>query len=212
MSSKTMNYWSKILVVSSLAMLSACDLKADEQAGKSEISARAALTDNKQPPQDSTVEKSVGCVRGQAEPIIKKNYFPATSFVLQPDSMTGVETVRFKNGDKLIITNWGCESYVLTFRFETSRFRANNSNLNYWYAAAGELMNETVPGVDAPVDIKAGVRALKSYAAKNARHLRIRTELDFGGGEAARIATFDTIAKMPGNRTEVVLSFTAGLL
>jgi hypothetical protein len=209
-----MKYYNVLLFISSLTILSACSSKTDEQVEKlknSEMPGSAALAANQQQREDSIINKDIVCVRGQAEPIIKKKYFPNTIFVLQPDSITATETVNFKNGDKLVITNWGCESYVLTFRFETSKFKADTSNLKYWYAAAGKLMNEAVPGIDAPLDVKEGVRAINDYAAKNAKHLRLRTELNFGGDETIRFATLDTIAKMQKNRTAVIMSFTAGL-
>lgn len=210
-----MSYYARILFVTLLIVFSACSSKTDEQAGKTQNSAMsgsAALAATKRQRQDSALEKKIECARGQAEPIVRKKYFPSTHFILQPDSITAIETVIFKDGDKLIITNWGCDSYVLTFRFETSRFKADNSNVNYWYAATNKLMQEALPGIDAPLDIKAGVQALNSYAVKNTKHLKLRTELSFGGDETSRVVTLDTVAKMPKNRHAVVLSFTAGLL
>src|ERR1051326_6096260 len=70
------------------------------------------------------------CVRGTPEPVVKKNIFPKTTFQLQADGLTAYETVDFDNGDKLIITNAGCEYYVLTFRFETARFKNERSKHN----------------------------------------------------------------------------------
>jgi len=215
MSSKTINRCNGLLFVSSLITLLACNPTADKQVKKlrsSDSQGGAAVVANQHQQKDSIIKRNAECIRGRAEPISKKKYFANTTFVLQPDSLTAVETVSFKNGDKLIITNWGCEYYVLTFRFETSRFHASTSNLKYWYAAAGELTNKAIPGIDAPLDIKKGVRALNSYAAKDAKHLRLQAKLDFGGDEAIRFATLDTIAKMQKNRTAVVISFTAGLL
>jgi hypothetical protein len=215
MENNSKNKYNTLLFISSLAILSACSSKTDKQVAKwknSELPDSTVLSAKQQQGKNSVIKKDIVCARGQAEPIIKKKYFPNAIFALQPDSITAIERVSFKNGDKLVITNWGCESYVLTFRFETSKFKADTSNLKYWYAAAAKLMNEVVPRIDAPLDIKEGVRAINNYAVKNTKRLRLRTELNFGGDETIRFATLDTIAKMQKNRTAVIMSFTAGLL
>jgi len=103
------------------------------------------------------------CVRGQAEPIIKKEYFPNTTFTLQADSITAIETVQFDNGDKLTIKNWGCEYYVLTFNFETTQFQKDTTDLKFWYQSTIQLMTSILAGLDAPIDIKKGLTFLESY-------------------------------------------------
>jgi hypothetical protein len=65
---------------------------------------------------EETVDIS-NCVRGKAEPIFKKDKFPNSRFELNKDGLTGTEMTDLKDGDKLIITNGGCEYYVLAFRF-----------------------------------------------------------------------------------------------
>lgn len=209
-----MKYYTRILFINAWILLAACSTKTDKQVvefGNSKMLDSIALATNQPHQNKSIIEDDITCIRRQAEPVVKKNYFLATTFVLQPDSLTGVETVSMRNGDKLIITNWGCESYVLTFRFETAKFKANASQLRYWYIVAGKLMNEVLPGIDAPLDIKEGVRALNHYAAKNAKRLRLQSEINFSGDEAVRIVTLDSIARTQNNRTAVTISFTAGL-
>ena len=112
----------------------------------------------------------VNCPRGKAEPVVLKEYCPNTLFELQPDSFTGVETVYFDNGDTLTIKNWGCEYYCLTFRFETSRFSADTSNLEYWFNAAYMLSTGMIAAVNAPVDIKDGINLLGSYVDRGRRN------------------------------------------
>lgn len=62
------------------------------------------------------------CPRSAAEPVVKKAVFPRTTFRLQPDTHTGIETVTCPNGDQVIIRHEGCEYYALRFQFTTSRF------------------------------------------------------------------------------------------
>ncbi len=54
---------------------------------------------------DCEKSSEMDCVRGAAEPIIKKSVFPNTDFKLQLDKISGIETVVFDNNDKLIIRN-----------------------------------------------------------------------------------------------------------
>ncbi|MFM7855349.1 MAG: hypothetical protein ACKO96_26340, partial [Flammeovirgaceae bacterium] len=116
-------------------------------------------TNDKKPKTVDTVANNndeSGCIRGQAESVINKSVYPNATFKLNEDNRTGTETVRIKNGDKLTINNWGCEYYALTFRFETNRFSADTTDINYWTDKGFELMREIKSGLDAPLDIEGG--------------------------------------------------------
>lgn len=152
------------------------------------------------------------CVRGQAEPMIKKTVFPNTKFILQPDSLTAIETVTFDNGDKLTIRNWGCEYYVLTFRFETSRFQADTAAMKYWYVTTYRILKEMKQGIDAPVDIEKGLQALNSHISKNVFDLKLQTEIDFAGDVIREFITLEQIEKLTDNKFAITVSFTTGPL
>lgn len=161
------------------------------------------------------IEKQViltDCTRGAAEPIIKESVYPQTTFVLQPDSLTGIETVTFDNGDNLTIKNWGCEYYVLTFRFESSRLKADTTSLKYWYVAAYKIMTEIKQGVDAPIDIEKGLQALNNYISKNVFDLKLQTEIDFGGDEIRSYVSVDRVEKITDEKYAVEISFVTGPL
>ena len=118
-----------ILIIGLTLGLFACNSAADIQESNVEKSPTAdsvQLTNNKTT--EIEQEQSKDCVRGQAEPVIQKEDYPNTTFILQADSLTAIETVTFDNGDKLIIRNWGCEYYVLTFCFETTKFQQDTTN------------------------------------------------------------------------------------
>ena len=152
------------------------------------------------------------CTRGAAEPIIKKTVYPQTTFVLQPDSLTGIETVSFENGDNLTIKNWGCEYYVLTFRFESSRLKADTTSLKYWYVSAYKIMTEMKQGIDAPIDIEKGLQALNNYISKNVFDLKLQTEIDFGGDEIRSYVSVDRVEKITDKKYAVEISFVTGPL
>lgn len=152
------------------------------------------------------------CTRGAAEPIIKKTVYPQTTFVLQPDSLTGIETVSFEDGDNLTIKNWGCEYYVLTFRFESSRLKADTTSLKYWYVSAYKIMTEMKQGIDAPIDIEKGLQALNNYISKNVFDLKLQTEIDFGGDEIRSYVSVDRVEKITDKKYAVEISFVTGPL
>lgn len=152
------------------------------------------------------------CVRGQAEPIIKKRIYPNTTFAIQSDSLTAIETVKFSNGDNLIIHNWGCEYYVLTFRFETSRFNTDTTNMKYWYVNSVKLMNEIKHSIEAPVDIGKGIDVLNKYISANAFNLKLNKDIDFGINEVRNFVTLESISKISKKRYAVTISFAVGPL
>lgn len=156
--------------------------------------------------------QNTDCVRGEAEPIVKKSVFPKTTFKMNSDSLTAVEIINFDNGDKLIINNWGCTFYTLTFRFETSKFKADTTALKYWYVTAQKLMTEIKLGIDAPIDIKKGIQALNKYISKNAFNLKLQNEIDFGGKDIRDIVTLDSISKISKDRFAVTITFATGPL
>lgn len=160
--------------------------------------------------------QSNDCVRGQAAPVIQKADYPNTIFLLQPDSITAIETVTFDNGDKLIIRNWGCEYYVLTFRFETSKYQHDTTDLAFWFRSADGLMTSMLGGLDAPIDIKRGLVLLDSYISRDEKNgyknLQLGEEIDFGTNDIRSFLTVDRIEKINDKNFGVTISFTTGPL
>jgi len=159
---------------------------------------------------------SADCARGQAEPIIKKQDYTITTFVLQPDSISAIETVTFDNQDKLIIRNWGCEYYILTFRFETTKYQQDTTNLEYWFKAAHRLMTGMLAGLDAPIDMKKGLVMLESKILQDEKNgykdLQLEEEINFGSNEIRSFISVDRIEKMTDNKFAVTISFATGPL
>lgn len=152
------------------------------------------------------------CVRSIAKPIVKRSVFPKTSFRLNKDKLTGIETVNFKNGEKLIINNAGCEYYALTFRFETARFQARVSDLDFWFKKAVLLMNEIHRGIRAPIDLKKGTAALDRYISRNRSNLKLTEEIDFGGSDIRDFVSINKLQKLRGQRFALEISFATGPL
>lgn len=165
---------------------------------------------------DSETPSEMDCVRGAAEPIIKKSVYPNTNFKLQPDKITGIETVVFDNNDRLTIKNWGCESYCLTFRFETTRFQEDTTNLQFWYKKAVLLMSEIVSGLDSPINIDKGTKELINFIDKdqpnNYANLKLHEEIDFGGEDIRDYVAVDRVQKIGDNKYAIEISFVTGPL
>lgn len=161
-------------------------------------------------------EDDFKCVRGKATPIIRKDYFPNTTFRLQEDSLTAVETVLFDNGDKLTINNWGCDYYVLTFHFVTTEFQKDTSDLKYWYQASAWLLTRMLASFDAPIDIKRGLVFLESYYLRDEKHkyknLKLGDEIDFDGSENRSFITLDRVEQINSKTFGVTISFATGPL
>ena len=209
----------KILIIGLTLGLFACNSTADRQESnveKSETVNSVQLTNNKTTETEAEQELGNDCVRGQAEPVIQKEDYPNTTFILQADSLTAIETVTFENGDRLIIRNWGCEYYVLTFRFETTKFQQDTSNLEYWFKAANRLMTSMLSGLDAPIDIKRGLVFLDSYVLRDEKNkfknLNLGDELNFDGSAIRSFVTVDRVEKLTDKKFAVTISFATGPL
>ena len=154
------------------------------------------------------------CTRGKAEPVVKKSVFPNSSFQLQSDSMTGIETVDLGSDERLIIKNWGCEYYCLSFRFETSRFHSDTSDLKFWFEKAIVLIGELKNGVEAPVGIV--VEAMKKYYNSHApggnKNLKLSDEIDCNDNEIREFVTLDRVEEMSNNRYAVEITYSVGPL
>jgi hypothetical protein len=174
-----------------------------------------------QHPDSSTVSTLAGdtgtnCVRGAAEPIIKKDIFPKSTFQLQPDKLTGIETVELDKGDKLIIKNWGCKYYALTFRFETSRFQNETSNVGFWYKRAVTLVNEVVKGIDAPLDLAKAKEAIAEQIETDVpngySNLKYGEEIDYTEGEIREFVSIDKVEQLSDKTFAIEITFARGPL
>ena len=160
--------------------------------------------------------QSSECVRAVPQPIVIRKIFPKTTFSLRKDKSypfesIGFEKVYFKNGDKLVIENGGCENFSLNFQFETSRFIGKPTDAKFWYQKAIQLMQEIQSGINAPIAIRKGVKALNSYLQKTSRP-KFNQEIDFGGREIRDVTWLVGVKKISQNSYKIELFFTTGPL
>lgn len=184
--------------------------KVEESSNKnSEVTDNQAKTQNNQ--------DSFECIRATPESILKKTHFVESNFTLRkneefPFEMLGFESAKFKNGDKLLVENVGCENYTLIFRFETERFSGSLSDTKYWYQTAVRLIKQTKKGIiDNAGLIKNGTQALDSYIRKNKKPA-FNEEIDFGGKEIRSVVIISEPVKRVGKAVEIEISFGIGPL
>jgi hypothetical protein len=105
--------------------------------------------------------KSSDCFKSIPQQVINASVLPGADYK-QVDLM-GYETLELPTGDHLLIINWGCESYHLTFRFETSRFGTDTSKVKQWYSILTQLLYVVEPAIDSPVKIQQGIDEIQHY-------------------------------------------------
>lgn len=161
--------------------------------------------------QTSTNFDSSGCIRGQAESVIKNSVYPNAIFKLNPDNQTGIETIDLGNGETLTIKNWGCEYFVLTFRFETIRFQSDTTDTKYWIDKAVTLMQEIEKGLNSPLDIEGGTLAARNFLKEN-NDYTIGQEIVYDDDLMRDFVTIDRIQKISGKRYAIEISYATGPL
>lgn len=159
------------------------------------------------------------CMRAMPEPIVNKTIFPKTIFQLAPDSLSALETVDFENGDRLIIEHFGCEYFSLKFRFETSRFNTDTTDIAFWYKKTVILVSELLQGLHKPKHMRKGIKVLSEHIEKDQhndyRNLRLGEEIDYGDTDFPTFRDFliiESIQKLTDKKCAVEITFSSGPL
>jgi hypothetical protein len=161
--------------------------------------------------------KPVECVRSIPQPIVKKTVFPNTNFALKDIDYVGVvvplglETVQFSNGDKVTITNSGCENFTLSFQFETSRFTGRVQDTKYWFARSVELMKQLEPGLETSLNLKQGIAMMEKYMMTTVNP-SIGHEIDYGSQEIRSIVQLADVKQLGNQSFTVKVIFSTGPL
>jgi hypothetical protein len=159
----------------------------------------------------------VQCVRSIPQPIIKKSVFPNANFALKNIDYVGVvvplglETVELSNGDKVAITNSGCENFTLSFQFETSRFTGQVQDTKYWFARSVELMQLIEPGLETSLNLKQGINMLEKYTSTTDNPL-VGHEIDYGSPEIRSIVQLADVKQLGNQNFTVKVIFSTGPL
>lgn len=150
------------------------------------------------------------CIRGEPEPSLDSIIYPTRQFRIL-NKTSAIETVDLKNGDKIIIRHWGCEYFVQTYRFETTRFQADTADILFWYKKTVKLLREIEQANQSPIDIKAGLNAMINYIdTYTEKHLG--EEIDFVDSIIRQFVTLDRIEQLDINRFGIEVTYAIGPL
>jgi Fe-S cluster assembly iron-binding protein IscA len=151
----------------------------------------------------------VDCPRGAPERIVKGSVEPQPAFELDKSKKIALETLQFQNGDRLIVKNGGCEYYVVTFRFETNRFKADTADMLYWLDKSAVLVAEISEAIDAPLDFNDGVAMIKKMNGPEVKY-EPGQEIVYSEGEIRQFTSLDRVEKIDESRYAVEVTFALG--
>lgn len=205
------------LAITFLACNNPDKAKPEEQAVASKTALDSVVTTPVSPRAKTIIsENGTDCTRETPAAILKKNAFSKMSFKLKPGNKQGIETVDFENGDQLIINNWGCEYYALTFRFETSRFQAEPTDVGFWYKRSVTLLNEVNKKIEAQIDVVKGTDRLMDRIEEEVpngyQNLTFGEELNFEEGEIRSFVSIDKVEKLSDKKFAIEITFAKGPL
>ncbi|MGC3946281.1 MAG: hypothetical protein QM762_17480 [Chryseolinea sp.] len=195
-----------------VSILAGCQSRTEENQSDDSTSAAydtiEALVDTVGQPSGDGVE-ILECPRGVPERIVKASVEPQPTFELDKGKNMGMETLQFQNGDKLIVKNSGCEYFVVTFRFETNRFKADTSDMMYWLDKSAVLVSEVSDAIDAPLDFHDGVTMIKKFNGPEVRY-EPGQDIVYSDGEIKQVASLDRVQKLSDSRYAVEVTFMLG--
>jgi Fe-S cluster assembly iron-binding protein IscA len=151
----------------------------------------------------------VDCPRGAPERIVKASVEPQPTFELDKRKNIASEVLQFQNGDRLVVKNGGCEYFVVTFRFETNRFKADTTDMVYWLDKSAVLVAEISEAIDAPLDFNDGVAMIKRMNGPEVKYLPGQ-EIVYSDGEIRQFATLDRVEQLDPSRYAVEVTFSLG--
>ena len=150
------------------------------------------------------------CVRAVPEASLDLAVYPDRSFTLI-DSTSATEAVGLNNGDRLIINHGGCEYFVQTYRFETTRWHSDSTDVLFWYKKALKLLGEIEKADQSPIDMKAGITAMGEYIEQH-KEIKLEHEIDFADSEIRHFVTLDRIEQLDQGKFAVEVTFAIGPL
>jgi hypothetical protein len=157
-------------------------------------------------------ESDSNCFHAMPASVLKKNAFSKASFVLIPEERKGVETIESANGDKIIITSWGCEMYNMAFSFETNRFEGEPTNVGFWYKRGVTLLNELIPKLDDSTGIfivkgtERIMNRIEEEAPNGYQNLAFGEDLDFQNGQS--VVNIEQVEQKADKRFVVLITFS----
>jgi hypothetical protein len=169
-----------------------------EKAGKAEISAEKTVNAEK--------AENNNCLISVPQRVINTSVLPGVEYN-QVDLM-GYEKLDLPTGDRLLIINWGCESYHLTFRFETSRFGTDTSRVKQWYSILTQLLYIIEPAIDSPVKIQRGIDEIHHYLKQDSTPVAYNVPLNLDRDSVFSEMVFEQVKVLGDTAVRLDATFT----
>ncbi|MCR9153565.1 MAG: hypothetical protein NXI09_05605 [Bacteroidetes bacterium] len=196
----------KVLIIILTCVLAACS-----STNKKDVAIEQASIDSVEIAVEAhQAEKDFDCIRGEPEPSLDSVVFPNSHFQLI-DKTTAIEMVVLDNGDRIAVRHEGCEYFVQTYRFESSRFQADITDILFWHKITVKLLSELEQANISPIDIKAGLSALANYMDVNTE-INLEEEIEFGESEIRQFVSLDKIEQLDKDRFAIEVIFAIGPL
>ena len=169
-----------------------------EKKGKAKISAD----------KNSKAEKAENnnCFNSIPQRVINTSVLPGVEYK-QVDLM-GYEKLELPTGDRLLIINWGCESYHLTLRFETSRFGTDTSKVKQWYSILTQLLYVIEPAIESPVKIQQGIDEIQYYLKQDSMPVAYNVPLTLHRDSVLSDMVFEQVKVLGDTAVRLDATFT----
>jgi len=153
-------------------------------------------------------EKAIGsdCLMSVPQRVINTHVLPGVIYN-QVDLM-GYEKLDLPTGDRLLIINWGCESYHLTFRFETSRFGTDTSRVKQWYSILTQLLYVIEPAIESPVKIQQGIDEIQRYLKQDSMPVAYNVPLTLNQDSLMSGMVFEQVKVLGDTAVRLDATFT----
>ena len=154
--------------------------------------------------------ENTDCLKSIPQRVIDASVLPGAEFK-QVDLM-GYEKIELPTGDRLLIINWGCESYNLTFRFETSRFGTDTSQVKEWYSILTQLLYVIEPAIDSPVKVQRGIDGIQEYLKQDTLPVAYNVSLDLSNDSSYADMVFERVKILGDTAVRIDATFSVNAL
>jgi hypothetical protein len=169
-----------------------------QKAGKVKISAEKMTTEGK--------KETCDCFISVPQQVINASVLPGVEY--KQVDLTGYEKLDLPTGDRLLIINWGCESYHLSFRFETSRFGTDTSKVKQWYSILTQLLYEVEPAINSPVKIQQGIDEIQLYLKQDSTPVAFNVPLTLSRDSVFSDMVFEQVKVLGDTAVRLDATFT----
>jgi hypothetical protein len=200
-----------LLICTSLAMFSCKQLNMQDSADVSTVirpvhqkPGKAKIKAEK--PASADRKENCDCFISVPQQVINASVLPGVEYK-QVDLM-GYEKLDLPTGDRLLIINWGCESYNLSFRFETSRFGTDTSKIKQWYSILTQLLYEVEPAINSPVKIQQGIDKIQLYLKQDSIPVAFNVPLTLSRDSVFSDIVFEQVKVLGDTAVRLDATFT----